>query len=345
MAVGTGRHFTKAPSSNSSRLPDGQQVDEETAMRAVTVNEYGGTPGLTEVPTPQPGPGQVLIKLRAASLNPGDLQIASGVFRPAPATFPMVLGADGEGVVEAIGAGTTRFSSGDELFGQLLIAPLGSAGTYAEYVAVTEEAPLARVPRGLDPAVAAALPTAGSTALGVVDSLEPLNGKSVLVVGAGGGVGSFATQFAARSSANVIANVRADAAERMRSYGATETIDHTAVSLPDAVRLAHPDGIDGLIDLVSDAEGFAALASLVRPGGTAVTTRYAADPDALADAGVTGINFALQASSELLDRVADAVVAAVIVAPPITRITLDDTPAVLKQAATGHADGKTVITL
>jgi D-arabinose 1-dehydrogenase-like Zn-dependent alcohol dehydrogenase len=111
------------------------------------------------------------------------------------------------------------------------------------------------------------------------------------------------------------------------------------------MRRAHPDGIDALIDLVNDAEGFAALASLVRPGGTALTTRYVADPDALAGAGVTGINFALQASSELLDRVAEGVVAGVILAPPITRITLDHAPAALKQLATGHADGKTVITL
>jgi NADPH2:quinone reductase len=124
--------------------------------------------------------------------------------------------------------------------GQLLIAPLGSAGTYAEYVAVTEDAPLAKVPSGLDPALAAALPTAGGTGLAVVDLLEPLRDKTVLIVGAGGGVGSFATQFAANAGANVIANVHASAAERMRGYGATDTIDHTAVSLPDALRLAHP---------------------------------------------------------------------------------------------------------
>jgi NADPH:quinone reductase len=97
--------------------------------------------------------------MRAAAMNPMDGTLASGAWRPAPATFPMVLGADGAGVVERAGEGARRFSRGDELFGQLLIAPLGSAGTYAEYVAVTEEAPLARVPKGLDPVVAAALPT------------------------------------------------------------------------------------------------------------------------------------------------------------------------------------------
>jgi NADPH:quinone reductase len=76
----------------------------------------------------------------------------------------------------------------------------------------------------------------------------------------------------------------------MRGYGAAETVDHTEVSLPDAVRQAHPGGIDVLIDLVSDAEGFATLASLVRPGGTTVTTKYVADVGALATAGVTGTN-------------------------------------------------------
>ena len=115
-------------------------------MRAVTVTEYGATPAIAEMPTPEPGPEQVLIKLRAAGINPMDRTLASGVWKPMPATFPMVLGADGAGVVEQLGEAASRFSLGDDLFGQLFIAPLGSAGTYAEYVAVTEDAPLARVP-------------------------------------------------------------------------------------------------------------------------------------------------------------------------------------------------------
>src|SRR5256885_16539355 len=105
---------------------------------------------MAEIATPEPGPGQVLLKLRAAGMNPMDRTLASGAWKPMPATFPMVLGADGAGVVEQLGEGASRFSLGDDLFGQLLIPPLGSAGTYAEYVAVTEDAPLAPVPRGLD---------------------------------------------------------------------------------------------------------------------------------------------------------------------------------------------------
>jgi NADPH:quinone reductase-like Zn-dependent oxidoreductase len=74
-------------------------------MRAVVVSEYGGTPVLAEVPTPQPGPGQILMKMRAAGMNPMDRTLASGDWQPAPATFPRVLGADGEGVVESVGEG------------------------------------------------------------------------------------------------------------------------------------------------------------------------------------------------------------------------------------------------
>jgi NADPH:quinone reductase len=315
-------------------------------MRAVTVSEYGATPGVVELPTPEPGREQVLIKLRAAGMNPMDGALASGAWKPMPATFPMVLGADLAGVVEQLGEGASRFSVGDDLFGQLLIAPLGSAGTYAEYVAGSEEAPLARVPTGLDDVVAAALPTAGGAGLALIDQLEPLADKTVLIVGAGGGVGSFATQFAVNAGGNVIANARADDAERMRGYGAKETIDRRTVALPAAVRQAHPDGVDVLIDLVdADAAGFAALASLVRPGGTAMSTNYVADETALHTMGVTGINFALPMSSELLERLAQAVVDRRIVTPPITRISLEEVPAVLSEAQGRPARGKTVITL
>jgi NADPH:quinone reductase-like Zn-dependent oxidoreductase len=313
-------------------------------MRAITVTEYGATPAMAEISTPEPGPGQVLLKLRAAGMNPMDAVLASGDWKPMPATFPMVLGADAAGVVEKLGEGESRFSVGDDLFGQLFIAPLGSAGTYAEYVAVTEDAPLARVPAGLDDVLAAALPTAGGAALQLVDLLEPLTGKTVLIVGAGGGVGSFATQFAANAGGEVIANAREQDAERIRAYGAIETIDHTETSLVDTVRQGHPDGIDALLDLVSDASGFAALASLVHEGGSAVTTRYVADEDALRTHGVTGINFALQPSSELFERVAEAVADRRIVAPPITRVSLEDVPAVLSSAQSRPASGKTVIT-
>ena len=311
-------------------------------MHAITVDEYGAAATLTDVPDPRAGQGHVLIKIEAAGMNPMDRMIANGGWKARmPATFPLILGADLAGVVEAVGEDASKFSPGEEVFGQLLIAPLGSAGTYAERVAVPEDATLARVPKGLDPVVAAALPTAGATALEIVESLEPLVGKIVLIVGAAGGVGSFATQLAANAGAHVIAVARIDAADRMRAYGAAETVDRTAVSVPDAVRRTCPDGIDVLVDVASDANGFSDLASLVRPGGTALTTRYVADTEALASREVTGVNFLVSISSGVLGRLADTVVSGRIVVPPITHVRLDDVPALDGNA---HADGKTVIT-
>jgi NADPH:quinone reductase len=186
--------------------------------------------------------------------------------------------------------------------------------------------------------------TSGGSALALVELLEPLKGKTVLTsVRAACRVLLHAARCERRGPGD--RERREAAAERMRGYGAAETIDHTAVSLPDAVRQAHPDGIDALMDLVSQAEAFSGLASLVRSGGTAVTTQYVADVDALAAAGVTGINFAFQASSELFERLADALVSGRIVAPPIARIALEEAPAVLSQAQPRPADGKTVIKL
>ena len=131
-----------------------------------------------------------------------DAKLASGEWRPTPAIFPMVLGVDGAGIVETVGDRTTRFRPGDQVFGQLFVPPIGASGTYAEYVAVTAEAPLALIPDGVD----------------------PLDDQVVLIVGAGGGVGTFAAQFAVNAGARVIANIDALAESRMRSSGVTETV-------------------------------------------------------------------------------------------------------------------------
>jgi NADPH2:quinone reductase len=315
-------------------------------MRAVIVDDYGASARLAEVPTPEAQAGQVRIKASVAGMNPMDRAIAAGGWQSQmPGTFPMVLGFDVAGAVDQIGEGAGRFSVGDVVFGQTLVPPLGATGTYAEYVAVDENLPLARVPAGLDLAVAASAPTAGMTGRLIVDMLAPLSGKSVLIVGAGGGVGSFATQFAVEAGARVIANVRASQAERMRSYGVVETLDHTTGPLPELVERTHPDGIDVLVDVANDAEGFAELAALVQKGGAALTTRYVADQEALEARGVTPVNFQLQASVELLERVGQALATGQIVAPPINRISLSETPGVFTDQNGLAPDAKTVIVL
>jgi NADPH2:quinone reductase len=309
-------------------------------MRAITVDEYGAVPTLSEVPEPHVGPGQVLIRVEVAGINPMDRSIANGALRATtPSRFPLVLGSDLVGVVESVGEGAGRYSAGEELFGQL---PLGLYGAYADYVAVSEDVPLALLPEGLDRTVAAALPTPGVAAVQIVEALGQLAGKIVLIVGAAGGVGSFVTQLAAQAGAKVIAVDRADAAERLRTYGAAETVDSASASVPDAVRRVHRDGVDVLVDLVSDAAGFAALADLVRPGGIALSTRYVADTQALATRAVTGVSFEVHVTTEALEQIGTLVAQGDVVVPPISVITLDE---VIQPSSAPPVKGKTVITL
>jgi threonine dehydrogenase-like Zn-dependent dehydrogenase len=110
----------------------------------------------------------------------------------------------------------------------------------------------------------------------------------------------------------------------------------------DTVHQIRPDGIDLLIDLASDADAFGTLAALVRPGGTALTTRYVADTDALASHEVSGVNFSLEFTSEALERLGELVAHHRLEIPPITKITLEEVPAL---NATTHAIGRTVITI
>jgi NADPH:quinone reductase-like Zn-dependent oxidoreductase len=310
-------------------------------MRAISVSDYSAAPELSELPDPQAGPGQVLIKIQVAGINPMDRKIAAGGMPTSePPKFPLVLGSDLVGVVESVGEGADRFSAGEELYGEL---PLGEHGTYAEYVAVSEDVPLALLPKALDRNIAAALPTPGVTALQIFESLGQLTGKTVLIIGAAGGVGSFVTQLAARAGAEVIAVDSADAAERLRTYGAVETLDSAAVSVPGAVRRSRSEGIDILVDLVnSDPAGFAALAELVRSGGIALTSRYAADTEALASRGITGVNFQVVMTTEAIEQIGNLVAQGSVVAPPINVITLDE---VLDPSSATHLKGKTVITV
>src|SRR6202011_2471438 len=145
------------------------------------------------------------------------------------------------------------------------------------------------------------------------------------------------------ASAPAAAAAQSAEAGRMSGYGAAEIIDQAAAPLPEAVARAHLDGIDVLIDVASDARQFAALAGHVRPGGTAVTTRYVADEQALARAGVTGVNFALHTTGPLLERLASWGAAGSVSPPPITRLSLDEVAALLSQDR--HTAGKTVITM
>lgn len=311
-------------------------------MRAVAIRAFGAAPELLDLPTPRPGAHELLVRVAAAGLNPFDWKIADGILKGRPTTFPLVLGVDAAGTVEAIGGQVTGFRVGDRLFGSFLHDPVGT-GTYAEFALVPEGNAIAAAPKGVDLVEAAGLPTAAMTALEAVELLSLADGSSLLVVGASGGVGGFAVQIAARRGARVLATGRAESAGALRSLGAAEVVDPDPTELERAVRRMAPSGIDGLLDLVDEGERFERATGWLRSGGVAVTTRYAAKPKEMAARGLRGVNLDLHPSAELLRRVAAAVDSGELTVPKARRIGLADAAAALESSRAGTMRGKTVV--
>jgi NADPH:quinone reductase len=257
-------------------------------MRAITMTDFESGAALREVPDPYPEGGEIRIRVHGSSLNPYDYFVANGLAKGLMEyEFPVTLGADFAGIVDEVGPDVSRYQAGDEVFSFVFPPPTIRVGTWADYVVLPEDRFAAAKPSGLPMREAGALAIAASAALAAVESVEPDRGDVVLVIGATGGVGGFAVQLAARRGAAVIATSKPEDDQRLRAFGAAETIDYTSTDLVAAVRERHPDGIDGLIDTVNQADGLTALAGLVRDGGAVVSPLAQADTDVLASRGVT----------------------------------------------------------
>lgn len=235
-----------------------------SSMHAVSQRSFGGPEvlDLVETDRPEPGPGQVLVRVRAAGVNPADGKIRSGNVRRFGEP-PFTLGLDLSGVVEAVGAEVTRFRPGDVVFGNAF----PPHGAYAQY-AVASEQWLAAVPHGLDHVHAAALPTVGLTAWQALTravSLSP--GQRVLIHGAAGGIGHLAVQIAKAHGAYVVGTARTGRHAFLRDLGADEVIDYTQVDFSQAVR-----NVDVVLDPLADDYGPRSLAVLA-PGGTLIDVR------------------------------------------------------------------------
>jgi NADPH:quinone reductase-like Zn-dependent oxidoreductase len=314
-------------------------------MRAIAVHSFKSAPELIEIPTPQPKADEILVRLSVAGINPFDWKIADGIMDGQVGhTFPLVLGFDGAGTIEAVGSAVQQFKVGDQVFGQFWQLPLGR-GTYAQHITISENAPLARKPVQLSMADAAALPTAGMAALDLLEKSALKSGNTVLIVGATGGVGQFFVQLAAQSGLHVIATGTKADAPMLTGLGARTIVDFTTGSLSAQVRQQFPRGIDGWIDLVSGPPAFAELTNLVKHGGVALTTNYIADQKSLAQRGIRGGNFMVGSNSNLVERLASSAASGKLKINIEKRVPLDQAIAAVTAAKTGHARGKTVIVI
>lgn len=238
-------------------------------MRAVVVAEQGAPVTLAEVATPRPEAGEVLVRVRASSLNGFDTAVAAGYLAGVlEHRYPLVLGKDFAGTVEAVGAGVARFGPGDAVFGVVTKPFLGDGG-FGEYVTVPEQVGVAHLPAGVDVAVAGALGLAGTAAVDALDAVALRAGETVLISGATGGVGAIAVQYAAAAGARVFATARPGAEEEfVRGLGAHAVVDH-AGDVAAQVRAAAPDGVDVVLHLAGDGP---ALAALLADGGRLAST-------------------------------------------------------------------------
>ena len=237
-------------------------------MTAVVQETYGGPEvlALRETRRPEPATGQVLVRVRAAGLNAADWHIMRGLPLMARLTVGLraprgqVRGSDVAGVVEAVGAGVTRWQAGDEVYGELGMA----GGGFAEY-AVVDEAFLAAKPPTLSFEEAAAVPLAGRTALVCLREASRLaDGQRLLVNGASGGVGTFAVQLGHALGAEVTGVCRTRNVDLVRSLGAKHVVDYTREDVA-----ASGSTYDVVLDLVGN-RSLRDLRRLVVPGGVLV---------------------------------------------------------------------------
>ncbi len=234
-------------------------------MKAVSIYSYGGPEVLVceDAPRPHPGAGEVLVRIHAAGINPVDWKIREGKLKDMlHHTFPLVLGWDFSGVVETMGAATTRLKVGDDVYSRPDVA---RDGAYAEFI-VVKETELALKPKSIDHIHAAALPLAGLTAWqALFDAAGLVAGQRVLIHAAAGGVGHLAVQLAKWKGAHVSGTASARNHDFVRQLGADVVVDHHAVRFEKAV-----EPVDVVFDTVG-GETQDRSWDVLKPGGILVS--------------------------------------------------------------------------
>jgi NADPH:quinone reductase-like Zn-dependent oxidoreductase len=313
-------------------------------MQAIAISEFGGPDRLElrEVDDPLVGPDSVLIRVRAAGINPVDYKIRQGnLAGRIPHVLPLIPGWDVAGVVEQAGPAVTAFAPGDEVVAYCR-KDFVRDGTYAELVAVRDYA-VAPKPARLSFEEAGGLPLAGLTALQLVrDEMGVGAGDRVLVQAAAGGVGSFAVQIAKDAGAHVIATARAANHDYLRDLGADEVVDYTAEDVVAAVRDRHADGIEAVVDLAG-GEVQERSADVLAAGGRLGSVTQPPDREALAARGLRGHYVFVRPSAAGLRTLGDMVDAGRLRVHVSEVVPLAEAARAHETLEGGHVRGKIVL--
>jgi NADPH:quinone reductase-like Zn-dependent oxidoreductase len=302
--------------------------------QAVQYSRFGGVDVLevNDVPAPRPGAGQVLVRVVAAGINPGEAKVREGLFAQLwPSTFPSGQGSDLAGLVAELGSGVTGFAVGDEVIGFT-----DERAAQAELV-VVEAANLTAKPAKVSWEVAGSLFVVGSTAHAAVRAVAPRRGETVVVSGAAGGVGSLVVQLARRTGARVVGIAGPANHDWLRDH------DVVPVAHGDGLRewitAAAPDGVDAFVDTHGD--GYVALA--VELGVAPERIDTIADFAAIEKFGVRGDGSAAGASADVLAELADLIQAGELDVPIAATYPLAEVREAYTELARGHTRGKIVL--
>jgi NADPH:quinone reductase-like Zn-dependent oxidoreductase len=303
-------------------------------MRAGRFHSFGGPEvvQLEEVPRPEPGPNQILVRVHAAGVNPVDWKLGEGLLGPQP--LPSTLGNDFSGVVEEVGQGVEQFQVGQEVFGSVA----DESGSYADY-AVAPVSHVAEKPEGLDHFQAAALPTAGLTAWQALFDVAGLSaGQTLLIHAAAGGVGSFAVQLAKWKQAQVIGTASGVHAEFVRLLGADQVVDYRTTRFESVAR-----DVEVVLDTIG-GETQDRSWGVLKAGGILVSVVRPPTVPAGAPQDVRGVFLrSNHGRSDELTQIAHLVVNGHIRVFVQNVLPLDEAPYALEMSRRGHAVGKTVL--
>jgi NADPH:quinone reductase len=303
-------------------------------MKAITLDELGAQPALrADLPAPMPGTNEVLVRVRTSSVNPVDNAIAAGMLKDmVEHEFPITLGRDYAGVVEQVGADVTGFAVGNDVFGFIpAMNPTVHDGSWAEFIVVPETTSIARAPAGVEPASAGAAPLAGITGLSAIDALALAHGNTLLVVGATGGVGSFAVQLATTAGATVIAPALPEDEDYLRALGVADILARDA-DVAAATRERYPDGVDALLDAVSYEPG--AYDAALKDDARVASTNNAAGE------GAGHTNVMAVPTTDNLQRLAQLLAAGTLKVHVQQTYPLDQAAGAMNALATTHTHGK-----
>jgi NADPH:quinone reductase-like Zn-dependent oxidoreductase len=303
--------------------------------KAVQFDQYGDVNVLkvVEVPQPEPGPGQVLVQVKAAGINPGEAKIREGLLHSIwPATFPSGEGSDLAGVVAAVGSGVTAFQPGDEVLGYV-----DTRASQAEYV-VTEAEDLTSKPAAVPWDVAGALKVAGTTAVAMVRSVGAGTGDTVVVTGAAGGVGTIAVQLARLAGATVIGLASERNHDWLRAHDIIPVTYGDGVA--DRIRAAAPNGkVDAFLDTVGG--DYVQLA--LDLGVPAARVDTIVSFDAVEKFGVKAEGGAAVPGAGTLAELAELIAAGRLDVPIYATYPLDQVQDAYRRLAEGHLLGKIVL--